>query len=75
MARRKKKKGKKDGMMKKVAGKNFETYRGTETLLKSGEATGTSVKANNADLYNRADNTLKQLTGNTGIPRQKVRMK
>jgi len=59
---------------KKMSGKNFKTLRGREPLLKSGAATTTDEKAIDAQLYNRADNTLKMLKGNSGIPRQKVRM-
>lgn len=69
-----KKKKKKDRMMKKMAGKNFEQYRGQETLLKSGPATETEVRPLNPETYNRADATMAYLKANNGY-RQKVRMK
>lgn len=66
---------KKDKMMKKMAGKNFDQYRNQEPLLKSGESTTTDIKPVDKENYNRADSMLRNLTQNTGIPRQKVRMK
>lgn len=60
---------------RKMKAKNFKKIRETEPLLKSGAATEIDSKALNKDMYNRADNTLKNLQNSMGIPRQKVRMK
>lgn len=60
---------------KKFKAKKFQQYRQREPLLKSYAATTTDVARIDADIKNRADVSLERMTQNSGIPRQKVRMK
>lgn len=68
-----KKKGKKG--KKKVFDKTAGMYESHEPLVKGDPMLKTSAAPVDKGNWNRADMTLKRMTQNSGIPRQKVRVK